>query len=315
MSWIDQIENDSVICFLGDSITANGLWISEVFAYLQTHYREKHLKLYNCGISGDDSTACVKRVYKDCLCFSPDYVVLMLGMNDIHVELYKKSDEESIRKRQIHIDVYKKNMSDLVKILANNRVKIILCTPTICGSIPNGRADVGDFTAGLEACATFVRDTAERNGYPLIDFQKAMWDYANLEKHIISEDCVHPTEYGYHIMAQLFMVQMGIKQDVCLEDYSETNLCNKARFETEKIIRDTLFCEHAMQWEGVDISHMTIAERKEWIQKNATLDRASYWTKTRTENYLNAVDYRERYIGQLIEQTNAMYLDPLNDSL
>ena len=52
-----MFHDNDVICFLGDSITANGLWMSEVYQVLRKKYK---VRCYNCGVSG--STArCAKQ--------------------------------------------------------------------------------------------------------------------------------------------------------------------------------------------------------------------------------------------------------------
>ena len=38
-----------VVCFFGDSITSNGLWLAEIYQYLRKKYK---IKCYNCGVSG-----------------------------------------------------------------------------------------------------------------------------------------------------------------------------------------------------------------------------------------------------------------------
>ena len=309
MNIIDKIENNSTICFFGDSITASGIWESEIFSYLAKHYKEKRLKLYNCGTSGDLAQNAIKRVYKDCLCFSPDYVVLMLGMNDIGRGLYLNDSDENVREREKLIVEYKENMNKLVDIITKSGAKVILCTPTICGYIPEGRTDVADITPALAACAEIVREIAERDGYMLIDFNTALWDYAKLEEAIITDDCVHPTEYGYHIMAQIFMVQAGIKDSVDLTPYVEENPTNIERFKIDKILVDLRFCEFAMTWHGADSYNMKIDERKNWIKEFGNTDTASYWDAERTKKYLETVDFKDEYIGKLTKYTNMMYTD------
>lgn len=305
MAWIDTIEKDSVICFLGDSITANGIWESEVFSYLIEHYNEKHLKIYNCGITGDNAGNSLDRVYRDCLCYSPDYVVVMLGVNDIGRKFYLSDTEDNVKQRRECIERYKENMQQLYETILRKNIKLILCTPTICGYIPKGRTDLCDTTLGLEACAEFVRDFAEKNGCMLIDFNREMWKYANMG--IISDDCVHPTEYGYHIMAQLFMVAMGMKDSVDKEPYFEKNEKNAARFETESVLVNLRFCERAMIWQGVDANTLTIEERKKWLKENATEENASYWNEKRINSYMNVADHRDSCRGRLVELTYAVY--------
>lgn len=44
-----MFKDKDVICFLGDSITANGLWMAEVYQELRKKYR---IKCYNIGVPG-----------------------------------------------------------------------------------------------------------------------------------------------------------------------------------------------------------------------------------------------------------------------
>ena len=47
-----QLEKHDRICFLGDSITAAGLWMKEVAQWFLDNKSELEIGLYNCGISG-----------------------------------------------------------------------------------------------------------------------------------------------------------------------------------------------------------------------------------------------------------------------
>ena len=44
-----MFQKNDIICFLGDSITANGMWMAEIY---QTLRKTVPVKCYNCGVSG-----------------------------------------------------------------------------------------------------------------------------------------------------------------------------------------------------------------------------------------------------------------------
>lgn len=44
-----SFKDGDVICFLGDSITSNGLCVAEVYQELRKHHL---VKCYNCGVAG-----------------------------------------------------------------------------------------------------------------------------------------------------------------------------------------------------------------------------------------------------------------------
>ena len=78
------LEKD-IICFLGDSITANGRWMAEVYQYLRKKYK---VKCYNCGFSGGTALNASYYLNSECLIYNPDYVSIMFGINDIRISLY-----------------------------------------------------------------------------------------------------------------------------------------------------------------------------------------------------------------------------------
>ena len=85
-----MFQDGDVLCFLGDSITANGRWMAEVYQNLREKYG---VKCYNCGVSGGMTEFALFYLDSQCLVHSPDYVVMMFGINDIYRELYTDGNE------------------------------------------------------------------------------------------------------------------------------------------------------------------------------------------------------------------------------
>ncbi|MBP3324532.1 MAG: hypothetical protein J6M16_10085 [Clostridia bacterium] len=50
-----MFNKDSRICFIGDSITHSGLQIRRIYDYLR-NVQKLPLKIFNCGVSGDNAT-------------------------------------------------------------------------------------------------------------------------------------------------------------------------------------------------------------------------------------------------------------------
>ena len=70
----------NVVCFLGDSITASGLWMAEAYQHLR---RSHKMKIFNCGVSGGTATNALLHMHSQCLVYNPTHVVIMFGVNDI----------------------------------------------------------------------------------------------------------------------------------------------------------------------------------------------------------------------------------------
>ena len=75
-----MFQKKDIICFLGDSITANGMWMAEIYQILR---KIVPIKCYNCGVSGATAEQATKYLHSRCLIHNPDYVVMMYGINDI----------------------------------------------------------------------------------------------------------------------------------------------------------------------------------------------------------------------------------------
>jgi len=83
------------LLFVGDSITdcgrdyqANGLdlgtgYVAQVQALLSAHHPDAQMCILNTGISGNRVTDLELRWDTDVLAHQPDWVVLMIGINDV----------------------------------------------------------------------------------------------------------------------------------------------------------------------------------------------------------------------------------------
>ena len=69
-----QFTKDSTVCFLGDSITANGGWIRRIYDYYRLE-RKIPCRLYNCGVPGDRAEHALWRLEETVFCYEPTDVV------------------------------------------------------------------------------------------------------------------------------------------------------------------------------------------------------------------------------------------------
>lgn len=227
-----MFQNGDIICFLGDSITASGLWEAEVYQYLRKKYR---VKCYNCGVSGAIAEKVVGYLYAECLIYNPDYVVLMLGVNDLDISLYTSAEagnpwEQAKRERrfQVHMRAYEKIVTECQK----SGTKVIICLPTPYDEISNCDTPRRFYQSALEKACDFQLEIARKYGCRVVSFKDHMLPMLP-KADIIRPDRVHPTEYGYHVMAQIFLKEIG-QIEACdfdtpfvLEDW------NKKRHEAE----------------------------------------------------------------------------------
>lgn len=114
------------MCFFGDSMTAGGAWIAEIYQNLIDSYPHRGIKLYNCGVAGDKSSHAIDRLYGDCLIYNPDCVCVMFGINDIDINAYLENDGERQRSA---MELYEKSMRKIVSECKAGGAEVILCTP------------------------------------------------------------------------------------------------------------------------------------------------------------------------------------------
>jgi acyl-CoA thioesterase-1 len=109
-----------IVCF-GDSITGayyhtggQGAWCDMLGIALQKLYPKAQPQMLNAGISGNTTSAGLKRIESDVIQRKPHLVVVMFGMNDC-----------ARRKPQIFAD----NLRTIIKRCRAGGSAVVLCTP------------------------------------------------------------------------------------------------------------------------------------------------------------------------------------------
>lgn len=305
MSFVENIKKGSTICFFGDSITEAGLWESEIFSYFVDNFNEKRIKVYNCGSGGDTSTDALERVYGECLAFSPSYVAVMFGMNDVGRQYYENDEPENLKMRDVALEKYKKSMASVAEIITSSGAELILCTPTRYDDFDKTSATpINAVNDGLEKCAEFVRELAEKYNCMLVDFHKEMLQFTKLSERIINDDRVHPNAYGHHLMAQVFLKTLGLTDKIDYNPYVENEINNRRRLAENVCIRIRL-AENFMRWSNFDKNTHTVEQRKEWLKSYDTMGQE--WRENVVKEYIKYADYKDNCIAELVKLTNLMY--------
>lgn len=208
------------VCFVGNSITNNGEFHHNILLYYITHFPEKEVTFFNCGISGDITESILYRMDDDILINNPTSVVLMIGMNDVRRSLYSDkltNNKDTLLSRQKAIDIYKKNLEKIITALLAEKIKVILQKPSIYDqtaliSTPTNLG-VNDV---LKVCADFMESLAVKYELGIVDY----WSTLNkintqLQQNdptttIIGNDRVHPGSAGHFIMAYEFLKTQNV---------------------------------------------------------------------------------------------------------
>lgn len=206
-----NFEDDSTVCFVGNSITQDGRYHMLLHAYYATKHPEKRVKFIGCGIGGDTAEDMIARFDSDIMRYKPDYAFLMTGMNDMTASLYVEGltiNDSLLSKREATMQRYEQLTERLINMMLERGIQPILMTPSIYDETAKieTKSHVGKCAALLE-CAEHIKAMGERYNLAVVDLTQFMLDI-NLEAQkqradytIVSNDRVHPKETGHFIMA------------------------------------------------------------------------------------------------------------------
>ena len=79
---MNRFPNGARVCFIGDSITHNNLFLAHIVAFYREHFADAKVEFYNCGISGGTLTTTLNCFDEDILPYNPTHAVIMIGIND-----------------------------------------------------------------------------------------------------------------------------------------------------------------------------------------------------------------------------------------
>jgi len=291
------------ICFLGDSITANGIWMSEVYQILRKKYK---LKCFNCGVSGATATQGADYLYSECLIYNPTHVFVMYGMNDFDLGLYSvesKNTENLEEKKAEKIRLHKENYEAVIKAIKDFGCEVIIGLPTPYDEKSKVEREAIPYQCVLEMAAQFHVEMAEKYNCSVVNFKDALLSLLE-KKNIIGEDRVHPNEEGYHIMAQIFLKELGEIDATDFDTPFEFEPWNKERFDIEfGQLKGLNFVELCIGYkEGK--KRRTPDELREFIKSDyeKQADKNGF-IATAYRNYLDHGEKRNWIRGEVIKRT------------
>ncbi len=206
---MSRFPDSARVCFIGDSITHNNLFLAHIVAYYREHFAEAQVEFYNCGISGGTLTTTLGCFDEDILPYNPTHAVIMIGINDSARWALPFKGEEKYQTIKDAFEKYKSNLSKICDRLENMGVNITLCTQTPYAEYMESDETVlrGGY-ALMQAYADYIREFAKDKGYPVCDYHDYFIRTMQTET-ICNPDRVHPTNRGQYYMAKCFLDFQG----------------------------------------------------------------------------------------------------------
>lgn len=212
-----MFRKNSKLVMIGDSITDAGRnrdcngegifnphgngYVSLVNAFLQAFYPELRIRVINKGVSGNTVRDLRERWERDVLDLKPDYVSIMIGINDV----WRQFDSALMTESFVTPDEYEKLLGELIETTRPQAKGLILCTPYF---IEANRAD--QCRMRMEEYASIMRRLALRYNIPLVDTQAAFDTYLKqYHSAMLGWDRVHPNMSGHMLIARAWMNTVG----------------------------------------------------------------------------------------------------------
>ena len=200
------------IVFAGDSVTDMGSvnpvgeglfdklgqgFVRSIDSLLRMAYPEIRVRVTNSGISGNTSRDLWERYERDVLSLKPDWVNILIGINDV----WRQFDSPSFKKDWILPEEYEENVEKMITSVKDSVKGIFVMTPYYMEPYKNDAMRVR-----MTEYADICRKLAENHDCVLIDLQ-AMFDkyFEFCHSSSIAWDRIHPNRVGADLIAREFL--------------------------------------------------------------------------------------------------------------
>jgi len=207
-----KIHPDSKLLMIGDSITDCGRaypvaegpgdalgtgYVSLVNACLTATQPGAGIRIVNMGVNGNTVRDLAARWDSDVLALEPDWLSIMIGINDV----WRQFDAWPQWESPIDLDEYRRTLEALIRKTQPLLKGLVLMTPYL---IEPNRSD--PMRARMDEYGAVVRDLAGRFGAVLVDTQAAFDEVlTELDPMRLAADRVHPNLSGHMILARAFL--------------------------------------------------------------------------------------------------------------
>ncbi len=199
------IQKAQTILFQGDSITdagrdrasvkgLGGGYAMMAASRMQALYPELGLTFLNKGISGNRASDLAGRWKEDCLDLKPDWVSILIGVNDC----WRRYDSNS----PTSAEVFETHYRDILERSKKHGIGIILCEPFLLPCPPDRVA----WREDLDPKIHVVRKLAREFAAALVPFDGVFAARSVIQPpDFWAADGVHPTSAGHALMASAWI--------------------------------------------------------------------------------------------------------------
>lgn len=195
-----MLKQNSTIVFQGDSITDFGRfadsrslgegYVAMCADTIAALCPSSGITVYNRGVSGNRIGDLVNRWEEDCIKLKPDYVSILIGINDV----WRCFDSGAT----LDFEVFEQNFNSLLKVTKQSGAKIIVIEPFAlwCGVVK------ADWLPMLNRLIDIQRKCATKHADYYIPANSIFAEkMLKVSAETFAGDGVHPTEAGHRLIA------------------------------------------------------------------------------------------------------------------
>jgi lysophospholipase L1-like esterase len=197
----------------GDSVTAPRAGVRVYGEVLREEllFGDKAIEVINAGVPGNTTVQALKRLDADVLQKRPDTVVVLFGINDAAVDVWKNPPATRPR---TPLEAYRTNLKAIAYSLKSVGAHVILMTPNplywsettrkLYGKPPYAPEDRDGFNVILRGYAAAVREVAREEGVALVDVFEVFENQPVVQSGDavrLIPDGMHPNSEGQGVIA------------------------------------------------------------------------------------------------------------------
>lgn len=172
-------------------------------ALVQSVYPERGIRIVNMGVSGNTVRDLKKRWTTDVLDLKPDWLSIMIGINDV----WRQFDTPAMTEGHVYLDEYESALRELVEETLPAVKGLVLMTPYYIE--PNSQDAM---RATMDRYGAVVKRIADEHGCLFVDTQQAFGRMLETTyPATLAWDRVHPTSVGHMVLAKAFLNAVGFE--------------------------------------------------------------------------------------------------------
>lgn len=185
----------------GNGETLGRSYVSLVDALLGAVYPERGIRVVNQGVSGNTIRDLKARWKTDVLDLKPDWVTIMIGINDV----WRHYDNPTRPEMHVGPDEFEATLQGLAAISKPAVKEVVLLSPFFLEPNP-----AETMRAHVDRYSALVKKVADKNGLLFVDVQKAFVPLLKANHPAAyAGDRVHPNMAGHMVIAKAFLDSVG----------------------------------------------------------------------------------------------------------